>query len=103
MVSRKARAHLNRALVIGVLFLAVCAALIGCGTLAVTEEPSPKLPEKPIPARLGVHVIDVQELYEYRKPQVQRVARRTYNTEQVPQLIIPPALVTQAPPRLVER
>ena len=50
-----------------------------------------------------MHVIDVQELYEYRKPQVRRVARRTYNTEQVPQLIIPPALVTQAPPRLVER
>jgi len=51
----------------------------------------------------GDEAIDVQELYEYLKPQVQRVARRTYNTEQVPQLIIPPALVTQAPPRLVER
>ena len=46
--------------------------------------------------------IDVQELFEYLKPQVQRVARRTYNTEQVPQLIIPPALATQAPPRLID-
>lgn len=47
--------------------------------------------------------IDVQELYEYLKPQVQRVARRTYNTEQVPQLIIPPSLAAQPPPKLVER
>src|SRR5581483_9341421 len=46
--------------------------------------------------------IDVQELFDYLKPQVQRVARRTYNTEQVPQLIIPPALAVQAPPRLME-
>jgi hypothetical protein len=51
----------------------------------------------------GDGAIDVQELFEYLKPQVQRVARRTYNAEQVPQLIIPPALVTQQPPRLVER
>ncbi|MEW6542885.1 MAG: caspase family protein [Nitrospirota bacterium] len=50
----------------------------------------------------GDGAIDVQELFEYLKPQVQRVARRTYNTEQVPQLIVPPALATQAPPRLVE-
>lgn len=51
----------------------------------------------------GDGAIDVQELFEYLKPQVQRIARRTYNTEQVPQLIIPPALATQSPPRLVER
>jgi hypothetical protein len=47
--------------------------------------------------------IDVQELFEYLKPQVQRIARRTYNTEQVPQLIIPAALAVQSPPRIVER
>ncbi|OGX03640.1 MAG: hypothetical protein A3K11_00850 [Nitrospirae bacterium RIFCSPLOWO2_12_FULL_63_8] len=51
----------------------------------------------------GDGAIDVQELFEYLKPQVQRVARRVYNTEQVPQLIIPPNLVNQLPPRLVER
>jgi len=51
----------------------------------------------------GDGAIDIQELYEYLKPQVQRVARRTYNTEQVPQLIIPPSLASQAPTKLVER
>jgi hypothetical protein len=51
----------------------------------------------------GDGAIDVQELFEYLKPQVQRVARRVYNTEQVPQLIIPPNLVNQLPPRLIER
>lgn len=51
----------------------------------------------------GDGAIDVQELFEYLKPQVQRVARRVYNTEQVPQLIIPSGLVNQPPPFLVER
>lgn len=47
--------------------------------------------------------IDVQELFEYLKPQVQRVARRTYNTEQVPQLIVPATLLNQPPLRILER
>ncbi len=51
----------------------------------------------------GDGTIDVQELFEYLKPQVQRVARRTYNTEQVPQLIIPPALSAQPPVKLIQR
>ncbi|MBI5776041.1 MAG: caspase family protein, partial [Nitrospirae bacterium] len=51
----------------------------------------------------GDGAIDVQELFEFLKPQVQRVARRVYNTEQVPQLIIPSSLVNQLPPRLIER
>lgn len=51
----------------------------------------------------GDEAIDVQELFDYLKPQVQRVARRTYNTEQVPQLILPPSLAAQAPLRLMER
>lgn len=51
----------------------------------------------------GDGAIDVQELFDYLKPQVQRVARRTYNTEQVPQLILPPSLAAQAPLRLMER
>jgi len=51
----------------------------------------------------GDGAIDVQELFEFLKPQVQRVARRIYNTEQVPQLIIPPNLVNQPPPRLTDR
>ncbi len=50
----------------------------------------------------GDGAIDVQELFEFLKPQVQRIARRTYNTEQVPQLIIPAALTTQPPPKLIE-
>ena len=38
--------------------LAMCSglALAGCGTLAVTEEPAPQIPARPIPARLGVHI-----------------------------------------------
>lgn len=51
----------------------------------------------------GDGAIDVQELFEFLKPQVQRVARRVYNTEQVPQLIIPPNLVSQPPALLIER
>ncbi len=51
----------------------------------------------------GDSAIDVQELFEYLKPQVQRIARRVYNTEQVPQLVIPPNLVSQPPLRLIER
>lgn len=51
----------------------------------------------------GDGTIDVQELFEYLKPQVQRIARRTYNTEQVPQLIIPAALAAQPPVKLIQR
>lgn len=51
----------------------------------------------------GDGTIDVQELFEYLKPQVQRVARRTYNTEQVPQLIVPAALAAQPPVKLIQR
>jgi hypothetical protein len=33
--------------------------------------------------------IDMEELYQYLKPQVQKIARRLYNNEQTPQLIAP--------------
>lgn len=46
--------------------------------------------------------IDVQELFGYLKPQVQRIARKQYNTEQVPQLLVPPRLLDRRPPRIVE-
>jgi hypothetical protein len=35
-------------------------------------------------------IIDMVELYEYVKPNVQKVARKQYNTEQVPQLLASP-------------
>jgi len=50
----------------------------------------------------GDAVIDARELFDYLKPQVQRVARRLYNTEQVPQLMVPPARLAEPPFRLVE-
>lgn len=46
--------------------------------------------------------IEIQELFDYLKPQVQRVARRIYNTEQVPQLIIPLPLLSQPSVRFIE-
>ncbi len=36
--------------------------------------------------------IDLAELFEYVKPQVERTARREYNNEQTPQLLAPPEL-----------
>ena len=44
--------------------------------------------------------IETGELFEYIKPQVERIARKTYNNEQSPQLIAPNELVKQ---RLIER
>lgn len=37
--------------------------------------------------------IDLAELYEYVKPNVQRVARKQYNNEQTPQLLASPELL----------
>jgi hypothetical protein len=31
--------------------------------------------------------VDLQEVYNYIKPQVERIARREYNNEQTPQLL----------------
>jgi len=47
-------------------------------------------------------VIELAELYAYVKPQVSRVARREFNTEQTPQLLGAPDLL-QRGVRLVER
>ena len=44
--------------------------------------------------------IEMGELFEYIKPQVERIARKTYNNEQSPQLIAPNELIKQ---RLIER
>ena len=33
--------------------------------------------------------IEIEELYQYLKPNVQKIARRLYNNEQTPQLIAP--------------
>ena len=44
--------------------------------------------------------IETGELFEYIKPQVERIARKTYNNEQSPQLIAPNELMKQ---RLIER
>ncbi|MBI3550920.1 MAG: caspase family protein [Elusimicrobia bacterium] len=49
----------------------------------------------------GDNAVDVQELYEYLRPQVERVARKVYNTEQVPQLIEPAAMLGSPPIRIV--
>ena len=45
--------------------------------------------------------VDVRELFEFVKPQVQRMARRKYNTEQVPQLNIPVKLLANPPMKVV--
>ncbi|MBI4401140.1 MAG: caspase family protein [Nitrospirae bacterium] len=42
--------------------------------------------------------IDVAELYTYLKPEVQRVARKLNNIDQVPQLLPPPAVLNQRGP-----
>lgn len=44
--------------------------------------------------------IDVRELFYYLKPQVQRVARTVYNTEQTPQLREPTGLLDATPVKL---
>ncbi len=44
--------------------------------------------------------IEIGELFDYIKPQVERTARKTYNNEQSPQLIAPNELMKQ---RLIER
>ena len=43
------------------------------------------------------------ELYEYVKPNVQRVARKQYNNEQTPQLLASPDVLKKGGGRLVER
>lgn len=45
--------------------------------------------------------VDIQGLYSFIKPQVQRIARREFNTDQTPQLIIPNALVNKAPVKII--
>lgn len=47
--------------------------------------------------------IEMAELYEYVKPQVQRVARKQLNNEQTPQLLASPELLRKGAGRLVER
>ncbi len=44
--------------------------------------------------------VEIGELFDYIKPQVERIARKTYNNEQSPQLIAPNELIKQ---RLIER
>jgi len=48
-------------------------------------------------------IIDLTELYEYVKPQVQKVARKQFNNEQTPQLLASPELLRKGAGRLVER
>jgi uncharacterized caspase-like protein len=47
-------------------------------------------------------VIEMAELYEYVKPNVQRVARKQYNTEQTPQLLGSPEMLRKGSARLIE-
>jgi len=47
--------------------------------------------------------IDMAELYDYVKPNVQRVARKQYNNEQTPQLLASPELLKRGGGRLLER
>jgi len=47
--------------------------------------------------------IDMAELYDYVKPNVQRVARKQYNNEQTPQLLASPELLKKGGGRLLER
>jgi len=48
-------------------------------------------------------VIDMVELYEYVKPNVQKVARKQYNNEQTPQLLATPEVLRKGGGRLIER
>jgi len=47
--------------------------------------------------------IEMAELYDYVKPNVQRVARKQYNNEQTPQLLASPELLKRGGGRLLER
>jgi uncharacterized caspase-like protein len=47
--------------------------------------------------------ITMSELFEYVKPQVQKVARKQYNNEQTPQLLASPDILRQGGGRLVDR
>jgi hypothetical protein len=48
-------------------------------------------------------VIEMVELYDYVKPNVQRIARKQYNSEQTPQLLASPDVLKRGGGRLVER
>jgi hypothetical protein len=48
-------------------------------------------------------MIEMAELYDYVKPNVQRVARKQYNNEQTPQLLASPDLLKRGGGRLLER
>lgn len=48
-------------------------------------------------------VIEMAELYDYVKPNVQRIARKQYNSEQTPQLLANPELLRKGGGRLAER
>jgi hypothetical protein len=47
--------------------------------------------------------VEMTELYEYVKPNVQKVARKGYNNEQTPQLLASPDVLQKGGGRLVER
>ncbi|OGW70343.1 MAG: hypothetical protein A3A88_09095 [Nitrospirae bacterium RIFCSPLOWO2_01_FULL_62_17] len=47
--------------------------------------------------------IEMAELYDYVKPNVQRIARKQYNNEQTPQLLASPDVLKKGGGRLVER
>lgn len=47
-------------------------------------------------------VIEMEELYLYVKPQVQRIARKQYNTEQTPQLLATQETIRKGAIRLLE-
>ncbi len=48
-------------------------------------------------------VIEMNELFEFLKPNVERVARRQYNNEQTPQLLASPDVLKKGGGRLLER
>lgn len=47
-------------------------------------------------------VIELTELYNYVRPNVQRIARKQYNTEQIPQLLASPDVLRKGAGRLIE-
>jgi len=47
--------------------------------------------------------IDLAEIYEYVKPNVQKIARKQYNNEQTPQLLASPELLRKGGGKLVEK
>jgi hypothetical protein len=46
--------------------------------------------------------IELAELYDYLKPQVQRIARKHYNNEQTPQLLAGPDALKRGAGRLID-